>query len=258
MLADTHCHLDFQEFENDRKIVIENALNEGVGFIINPAIDLVSCLKAIEITRNFECVYATVGIHPHNAEGYSEEVFDSLTKLVSERKIVGIGETGLDFFYNKSSRQKQIEVFKKHIEIAKKYDLPLIVHQRQAQDETMEIFGSTKCPTKVVFHCFSGDEKFLEWAISKGFYISFTGILTFKNAIELKKIAEKVPLNRVFFETDAPYLAPVPFRGKRNEPRFVRFIVEAFAGIRKMSVKEIAHLTTENAIKFFGIESIKK
>lgn len=253
VFVDSHCHLDFSEFDSDRDDVIRRAFEEKTDIIINPGIDLNSSRKALEISRNFEGVYVTCGIHPHNAMSIDEDEFDRCMELIENKKVVGIGETGLDFYYNHSDMISQVELFKKHIQFAAKNDMPLVVHQRKAEDETIKIFESIEHPARVVFHCFGGDRKLLEWIISKGFYVSFTGILTFRNARDLRSLVEKVPLNRVFFETDAPYLSPVPFRGKRNEPRFVRSIVEEFSRIRKISVGEMAEISTENAMKFFGI-----
>ncbi|MCX7706294.1 MAG: TatD family hydrolase [bacterium] len=254
MFADTHCHLDFKEFDRDLNKVIRMALEEKVRIIINPGIDLDSSIKAVEISKKYECVYAACGIHPHNAAGMRSDEFDRCMKLIENEKVVAVGETGLDFYYHYSDRNSQIELFKKHIFFSKKIDKPLIVHQRNAEDELMDVFEDTGCPSKVVFHCFGGDEKLFEWIIAKGFYVSFTGILTFKNAKTLRLLAEKVPLDKVFFETDAPYLAPFPLRGKRNEPRFVRIIVEEFSGLRKIPLNELAQMTTENAKKFFSID----
>ncbi len=253
MFFDTHCHLDFSDFDNDREKIIKQAMDENIGLIINPGVDLISTKKASEIAKQFDIVYFACGIHPHNADGINDELFDECMKLAGERKFVGIGETGLDFFYNNSDAAAQIKLFRKHINFARNNNFPLIVHQRNAQSAIMEIFNEIKLPSKVVFHCFVGDEKFLDWTIQKGFYVSFTGIITFNNAVSVKKTAEKVRLERVFFETDAPYLAPHPVRGKRNEPRFVRFIVEEFAKIRKMSVSDILEITTNNASVFFNI-----
>lgn len=254
MFVDTHCHLDFKDFDIDRDAVVKRAIEEKLKIIVNPGVDLDSSIKALEISKRFDCVYATCGFHPHNAAGVKKDEFDRCTKLIEEKKVVGIGETGLDFYYNHSDRISQVDLFKRHIQLAAQKDLPIIVHQRNAEHEIIEVFESMKHPSRVVFHCFSGDEKLFEWVISKGFYISFTGILTFKNARNLHLFAQKVPLEKVFFETDAPFLAPVPFRGKRNEPGFVRFIIEKFSNIRKISVDELAEISSENAMKFFGIK----
>ncbi|HOK79857.1 MAG TPA: TatD family hydrolase [bacterium] len=254
MFADTHCHLDFPDFDADRKRVIEQAFAEKICLIINPGTDLFSSKRACEIAREFDFVYAATGIHPHNAELVSDDVFYQCMKLVENNKVIAIGETGLDFFYQNSKKEDQIELFRKHIRFATKFDFPLIVHQREAENETIQIFESERHPSKVVFHCFSGDEKMLEWVMASGFYVSFTGIITFRNAANVRKLVEKVNPDRVFFETDAPYLAPHPYRGKRNEPRFVRFVVEEFARIKKLSTHEIAEITTQNAMKFFGIK----
>lgn len=254
MFVDTHCHLDFSQFDKDRSQVIEKAIDERVLFIVNPSIDLESSRKAIEISNEFDIVYACCGIHPHNASDTDDMQFNMCMKLTDNKKVVGIGETGLDFYYQHSDYASQINLFKKHIEFAKKLELPLIVHQRNAEKQMYEVFEDIKPPSKVVFHCFSGDEKMLEWAMEKGFYVSFTGILTFPDAVILRKIGEKVKIDRVFFETDAPYLTPCPYRGKRNEPRFVRFIVEEFSRIRKIKIEELAKITTENAMRFFNIQ----
>ncbi len=254
MFCDTHCHLDFEQFNKDRQKVVEKAIEEKVEFIINPGIDLESSTKACKLANQFYCVYACCGIHPHNAASSNEEELQQCMKLINGEKILGIGETGLDFYYQYSDRDTQIKMFKSHIEFARKFDLPLIVHQRNAEEEMIEIFQQIKYPSKVVFHCFSGSKKLYSLIMEKGFYISFAGILTFKNAEILRKIAGIVPPDRIFFETDSPYLAPSPFRGKRNEPRFVRLIVEEFSRIRKMSVEEVASISTENAKNFFGIK----
>ncbi|MGB9642456.1 MAG: TatD family hydrolase [Candidatus Ratteibacteria bacterium] len=253
MFADTHCHLDFPDFDADREQVIEQAFAEKVSLIINPGTDLPSSKRACEIAREFDFVYAATGIHPHSANSANDDVFYQCMKLVENNKVIAIGETGLDFFYQNSKKEAQIELFKKHIRFAARFNLPLIVHQREAESEIMQIFESERMPSKVVFHCFSGDEKMLEWMMASGFYVSFTGLITFRNAVSVRKMVEKVNLDRVFFETDAPYLAPHPYRGKRNEPRFVRFVVEEFARIRKISTYEIAKISTHNAMKFFGL-----
>ncbi|HOL49438.1 MAG TPA: TatD family hydrolase [bacterium] len=253
MYADTHCHLDFPDFDADREQVIKQAFDEKISLVINPGTDLPSSKMAYEIAQKFNSVYAATGIHPHSANSVNDDIFQQCMELIEHDKVIAIGETGLDFYYQHSKKSAQVELFKKHIKFAARFDIPLIVHQRDAEEEIIEIFKNETYPSKVVFHCFSGDEKMLEWVMASGFYISFTGIITFRNATSVKKIAEKVNLDRVFFETDAPYLTPHPYRGKRNEPRFVRFIVEEFARLRKLCAHEIAEITTANAIKFFGI-----
>ena len=253
MFVDTHCHLDFPEFDNDRKYVIEQALKEDIGFILNPGIDLESSKRAIQIAKNFKIVYAACGIHPHNARSVNNDAFNGCMDLLSEDKVIAIGETGLDFFYQNSDIKQQIILFRKHINFARENNIPLIVHQRNAEEAVIEIFNEIKFPSKVVFHCFVSNKIFLDWIIKNNFYISFTGILTFKSALSLKKLIENVPIERVFFETDSPYLAPHPVRGKRNEPCFVRFIVEEFARLKRMSVSEVSEITTNNALQFFGI-----
>ncbi|MCM8815431.1 MAG: TatD family hydrolase [Candidatus Omnitrophica bacterium] len=254
MFIDTHCHLDFDDYDKDRNDVIKDAINEKVRIIIDPGIDFDSSKRAIEVAKIYDCVYATIGIHPHNASKTDATKFNECMKLIeNNKKVVGIGETGLDFYYQNSDRISQVTLFQKHIQFAREFDLPVVIHQRNAEKEMVEILENTKRPSKIVFHCFGGDEEFFQWVNENSFYVSFTGIITFSNAISVKKIAEKVRLDRVFFETDAPYLAPSPFRGKRNEPRFVRFVVEEFARIRKISVNEAASITTENAMKFFNL-----
>jgi len=253
MFFDTHCHLDFSEFDDDREYVIKQAMDEDIRIIINPGIDIESSIKASEIARQFPIVYALCGIHPHNVGSINDDIFNRCMSLINEGKVIGIGETGIDLFYDTFDADTQVRIFKKHINFARENNLPLIVHQRDAQDLMMNIFDEITPPSKVVFHCFSGDEGFLDWVVERNFYVSFTGIITFKNSASIRRIAEKIQINRVFFETDAPYLTPHPFRGKRNEPRFVRIIAEEFARIKGMTISDVSEITSDNALRFFNI-----
>jgi len=195
-----------------------------------------------------------VGMHPHDAKGVSEEDFRRLKDLTADPKVVAVGETGLDFYYNHSPRQIQIEIFCRFIHMARETGLPLVVHNREAQREVVEILRREgKGDLRGVVHCFTGNYEDAREILDMGFYLSFTGIITFKNADSLREVVRKLPLDRVLVETDSPYLAPVPYRGKRNEPAFVRYVAEALAQVKGLSLQEVAQATTDNARKLFAI-----
>jgi TatD DNase family protein len=253
MYIDTHCHLDFSEFEQDRKQIIENANKQGVRYIINIGTSVSSSLKSVEISKQYECVFSTVGIHPTEIENISISDIEKINELVKNTKIAGIGEVGLDFHYSRKSEDKQKEFLIYQIEIAEKHKIPLVIHQREAEKEIKEILENRNLPERIVFHCVSGDQEMLDWCMKKGFYISFTGIVTFPKAINVHNMAKLVPLDRFFIETDAPFLAPVPFRGKRNEPSHVRFVLEKIAQIKQMDKEKLEDIIFNNSIKFFNI-----
>ncbi len=253
MLIDTHCHLDFPDFEKDREETIQRAKKENVRYIINIGTSVSSSLKSSEIAQKYNCIFATAGIHPTDMEKTHIIDIEKINELAKNPKIVGIGEVGLDFHYSRKFEEKQKEFFIYQIEIAEKHNLPLIIHQREAEKEIKELLKTRKLPEKIVFHCFSGDEEILDWCMANGFYISFTGIVTFPKAYNVHKAAKIAPIDRLFVETDAPFLAPVPFRGKRNEPSYVRFVLEKIAQIKQMDRAKIEDVIFQNSIKFFNI-----
>lgn len=250
---DTHCHLDFEQFNSDREEVIERAKEQGVEYIINIGTNLESCKKVIEISEKHDFLFASIGIHPLDISEYKLEDLKEIEKLVKNEKVVAIGETGLDFYYSKENKDKQKDFFIGQIEIAGKYNLPLVIHQRESKNEMIEIIEKFKLPEKVVFHCFGGDLDFAQYCIKKNFYVSFTGILTFKNAKNVKNVAKFYPIEKVMVETDAPFLAPYPYRGKRNEPFMVKYIVEEIKKIKEEKEK-IEKIIFENSVNFFNIK----
>ncbi|MCM8771774.1 MAG: TatD family hydrolase [Candidatus Omnitrophica bacterium] len=252
---DTHCHLDFQQFDKDRDEVIKRAKDKGIEYILNVGIDVESSKKTIEIAERYDFIFASVGIHPLDISDFKLNDLREIEKLAKNEKVIAIGETGLDFYYSKENKDKQKDFFVGQIEIAGKYNLPLIVHQRESKDELIEIIEKIKLPEKVVFHCFCGDKELAEYCKNKGFFISFTGILTFKNAKDVKEVARFYPVEKIMVETDAPFLAPEPFRGKRNEPFMVKYIVEEIANIKEVRFEEISDKIFKNSLSFFKDEN---
>ncbi|MDH4231519.1 MAG: YchF/TatD family DNA exonuclease [Nitrospirota bacterium] len=254
-LIDTHCHLDMTEFDADRAQVIERARAAGIEAIISVGSDLEGTVRAMKLSGEYDFVFASVGIHPHDAKDFSEDVFLQLREWAGSKKVVAIGETGLDYHYDHSPREVQKEVFEKHLLLAGETGLPVIIHSREAQKDTLEILKKSGI-TRGVLHCFSGDMEMAEQVMAMGFYISVAGPVTFRKAKELKEIAAKIPDDYLLVETDAPYLSPEPFRGKRNEPAYILHTLEHIAGLRGVSLEDIARITTLNAKRLFGIGTI--
>jgi TatD DNase family protein len=252
MLIDTHAHLEMLDGIHN---VIERARDTGLERIVAISSDLISSKKSLEIASDFPMVFAAVGIHPHEASSFSEEILLEIEGLGIEEKVVAIGETGLDYHYMHSSRDIQINSFRKHIELAKKLNLPLVIHVREAHDEVLKILKEEDAwETMGVIHCFTGDYETAKRYIDEGFYISFSGIVTFKNAEEIREAARKIPIERMLIETDSPYLAPIPFRGKRNEPSYVKYVAEKISELRGVSLDKIEEETTTNAKNLFIFE----
>src|SRR5713226_1760476 len=249
-LIDSHAHIQAFEFAEDLSEVIQRARAAGVEKIIavGGAGDLSSNGAAVEITKTFPGIFATVGMHPHDAKDVSDQDFDHLRQLVRTPGVVAVGETGLDFHYNHSPREVQRELFCRFIQLARETNLPLVVHDREANREIAELLRSEgRGNLQGVIHCFTGDYEAAKTFLDLGFYLSFSGIITFKNAEPLREVVRGLPLDRMLVETDAPYLAPVPHRGKRNEPAFVRLVAETIARVRGLAVEEVAKATSRNA-----------
>lgn len=253
MLIDTHCHLDFPQYNEDRNAVIQRAKDAGVEYFVNIGATLDSSIASCELAREHAAVYASVGVHPHDASGFNKETEEKIRQLAGRDKVVAIGETGLDYFRNLSSQEDQKQAFKKLIELARSLDLPLVVHTRQAEEETLRILKSAM-PVRAVVHCFSGDESFLKECLNCNFFISFTCNITYKKAQGLREMVKLTPLDKLMLETDAPYLSPEGFRGKRNEPLQIKLLAEAISRIKRVSFEEIADKTTNNAKGFFRLE----
>jgi TatD DNase family protein len=269
MLIDSHCHLDFPEFDKDRDEVIRRAKSAGIGYIINIGSSLSGSKKALELSRQHNFIYATIGLHPHEADKFDDEVKAGIAKLAREDKVVAIGETGLDYYKNYSKTdgstaltispewnrraENQKALFRYLVKLARDSSLPLVIHNRQAQDDTLNILNGA-LPIKAVVHCFSGDENFLKKCLDLGFFISFTCNITYKKTQDLRTFVKLTPLDRLMLETDAPFLPPEGFRGKRNEPAYVKFLAEEIARIKEVGFEEIARITTENARRFFNLK----
>lgn len=259
-LVDTHCHLDFEAFDDDRPQVIARAAEAGVRRILNPAIDLSSCAVIMRLSEQYEGVYAAIGIHPNSTSSYSPEHLGALLGYARHVKVLAVGEIGLDYYWDKSPRPVQIAAFEAQLALAAQAALPVIIHNREAGDDVISILEhwvntlpSTLRERPGVLHSFSGSLAMAERALRAGFYLGFTGPLTYKNADETRRIAAAVPLNRLLVETDAPFLTPVPHRGKRNEPAYIPLMVERLASIRQLEIEEVAQATTTNAEQLFNL-----
>lgn len=256
MLIDTHCHLDFPEFDIDREEVMARAKEAHVEYIINVGSSLENSRAAVKLSQEFPAVFASVGIHPHDASDFNQAAFNEIKELAkNNNRVIAIGEVGLDFYRNLSPKEIQEEAFRKFIGLAKKQGLPLIFHSRQAQADFLRILKEESFPgMRGVVHCFSGDEDFLRECLDLRLYISFTCNVTYKKADNLRQVLKVTPLDRLLLETDAPYLSPEGFRGKRNEPYQVKFLAEEAANIKQVSFKDISEATTNNARILFGLK----
>jgi TatD DNase family protein len=255
MLIDTHAHLGMSQFDRDRDEVIRRAIGAGVELIFTVGTDIGDCRKAIEIARVNERVFAIIGIHPHNAKEVYEGTYSDLRALSQDGKVKAIGEIGLDLFRNLSPRDIQMARFREQIHLAKELDLPIVVHARDAQKEVLTILGEEEArEVGGIFHCFSGDYDMAKSCTDLGFFISIPGIITFKNSAKLREIIKKIPLNRILVETDCPFLAPMPFRGKRNEPAYVKFTALKLAEMKGLPFDEVARITSKNAKRVFRVD----
>ncbi len=253
---DTHCHLEMDEFNPDSDEVIERAKNVGIEAIITIGSDLKGNKGALELSEKYESIYAAVGFHPHDAKDFTEEIYRKLKEWTAKEKVVAIGEIGLDYHYDNSPREVQRAVFKRQLSLAKETGLPVVIHSREAKKDTLEIVKESGID-KGVFHCFSGDMDMAEKVMAMGFHISIAGPVTFKNAKKLVEIVKSIPDDYLLIETDAPYLAPEPFRGKRNEPSYLVYITRTIAGLRGISMDDLARITTLNAKRLFRIGQVQ-
>jgi TatD DNase family protein len=252
MLIDTHCHLDFGAFEPDRDQVIRRALEAGINYFINIGATLESSVAAVALAVKYPQVYASVGVHPQDADTFDCQAQDRLKQLASGKKVVAIGEAGLDYYRNLSSPENQKRTFCKQIDLAKELELPLVVHCRQAEEETLQILRAA-LPLRAVVHCFSGDESFLKACLACGFFISYTCNITYRKAQNLREMLKLTPPGRLMLETDAPYLSPEGFRGQRNEPAQIKLLAHEVSRIKEVSFDEISNQTTQNAKDFFKL-----
>jgi len=254
MLIDTHAHIQDEKFDEDRAEVIERAMAAGVECIINIGDTIESSARAVKLAEDYPGIYAAVGIHPQEAGTMMASHDELLASWAELPKVVAIGEIGLDYYYENCSRQCQREVFIRQLDVARQMHLPVSIHDREAHGDLMEIIKKEGKGIRGVIHCFSGSWEMARELLKRGWYLGIDGPLTFKNAAKLPEIVQQVPLERLLVETDSPYLAPVPKRGHRNEPAFVRFVAEKAAEIRGISFEEFAGATTQNARDLFDLK----
>ena len=252
VLIDTHAHIDYADYDIDRDEVIRSAQEQGVRYVINIGSSLQGSINSAALAGKYPNVYAVVGCHPHDAKDFSDADFAQVRSLATSEKVVAIGEIGLDYYRNLSPQDRQQDLFAAFIRLARELNLPAVIHTRQAAEDTLRIVRQEKL-TRAIVHCFSGDAEFMQRCLDLGFYISFTCNITYKKSQDLRELVKIVPLDRLCLETDAPYLSPEGFRGKRNEPKFVRLLAQTVADLRGITLEDVAKATTENAKKFFSI-----
>jgi TatD DNase family protein len=254
MAIDTHAHLEMAAFDGDREAVLARAAEAGLTAIVTVGTTLPDCEMAVALTRLYKPVYAAVGIHPHEVKQIDAATYDALLVLARQEKVVAIGEIGLDFFYDLSPREVQLRRFQEQLGLAEELDLPVIIHDREAHQEIIEILRPRKGRLRGVLHCFSGDWAMACECLDLGFHLSVAGPVTYKKADQLRAVAREMPLERLLIETDAPYLAPQPYRGKRNEPAYVVETAKYIAEMRGIPVDELERQTAANACRLFGID----
>jgi TatD DNase family protein len=254
MTIDTHAHLEMEAFEGDREAVLERAAAAGLTAIITVGTTLPDCEKAVALARRYRPIYAAVGIHPHEVKGIDASTYDALRIVAREKKVIAIGEIGLDFFYDHSPRDVQIRRFNEQLDLAEELDLPVIIHDRDAHAETLGLLRPRKGRLRGALHCFSGDAAMARECVALGFHLSVAGPVTYPKADQLREVAREIPLEWLLIETDAPYLAPQPYRGKRNEPAYVVETARRLAEIRGMPAGELERRTAANARLLFRID----
>lgn len=251
---DSHAHLDDERFSSDRDSLIAAMQAQGIDFFINVGESTKTSAASIELAKRYDFVYAAAGIHPHHADSVTEDDFAVIKEYATKKEVIAVGEIGLDYFYDNSSRENQRIVFSKQLEIAKNVNLPVIIHNRDSEDDCLAILQEiSPHNVKGVIHCFSGSLDFAISCMNLGFYISFAGQITFPKAGELREVVKDIPLDRMLIETDSPYLAPQPKRGKRNQPSYVRYTAEKIAELKGVSLEEVAAATTKNTIELFAL-----
>ena len=254
MFTDTHTHLFYPNFEGEVDKVIERAVQAGVDYMIVPGTDLATSLQAIELTEKYDNIYASVGVHPHDSKDWNDSIIEKLEELAKNKKVVAIGEIGLDYYYDFSPREIQIKAFESQIQLALKLNLPIIVHNREANEDIMNIVRKYKnSGLRAQYHCFAGSIADARELVEMHHYISFPGIVTFKNAESVRKVLSRIAIENLLLETDSPFMTPVPHRGERNEPAYIKLIAEKIAEVHHLSTEDVGKATSYNAHKLFGI-----
>ena len=254
MFIDTHAHYDDAQFDHDRDVLLRSMAQNGVAYIVNPGCDLVTSQNAVEMANTYDFMYAEVGYHPENLDGSVDlDAIEALTR--NNPRVRAIGEIGLDYYWEKdpAKRKYQQEIFHAQMRMAKRLGLPVVIHDRDAHLDTLTVVEQHPGVTGV-FHCYSGSAEMAKQLLELGYYLSFTGVVTYKNARKALEVLEMMPLDRIMIETDSPYLAPEPYRGKRNSSLYVHRVAEQIAQVRGLTVDEVARITTQNAKRFFRID----
>ena len=257
MIFDTHAHYDDEQFNEDRVELLNSMEEQGVGTIVNVSAAYNSCRKVIALAKEYPFVYAAVGIHPDEVGCLNEENFAQMKELFKEEKVVAVGEIGLDYYWDNEPREVQKKWFIRQLELARELDLPVLIHSREAAADTMEIMKEHAKGLSGVIHCYSYSKEMAQEYIKMGFYIGVGGVVTFKNAKKLKEVVENIPLTSIVLETDCPYMAPEPYRGRRNDPSLVPFVAAKIAQLRGLTPEDIGKATSENARRLFCIEEGK-
>lgn len=256
MLFDSHAHLNDERFDEDREELINSLKAKGVDLVLNPGACIETSKSSVELANKYDFIYAAVGVHPHDVGEMTEDDIETLRKLALENeKVKAIGEIGLDYYYDNSPREIQKKWFKRQIELANELKLPIIIHDRDAHGDTFEIIKNTKSPEiGCVLHCYSGNLELAKEYVKMGCYISIPGTVTFKNNKKTREVAKEIPLEYLLIETDSPYMAPEPHRGKRNDPSLVQFVADKIAQEKGISYEQVCEATKENAKRFFNIK----
>ena len=255
MIFDTHAHYDDKAFDEDREVLLKSLPEKGVVGIVNAAADLSSSQLSVKLAEKYPYIYAAVGIHPENLENLGDDYISELEKMVTEnKKVVAVGEIGLDYHFRKDNKARQTEVFEAQVQLAKKLDLPVIVHDRDAHGDCLKVLENLR--PKGIVHCFSGSLEMAKQVVDLGMYIGVGGVLTFKNAKTLLEVVSQIPLEKMVLETDAPYLAPVPMRGKRCDSSMIKYAAQKIAQLKGLSARRVYEVTLQNALKIFKIKTI--
>lgn len=253
-LFDTHAHYDADAFDQDRLELLASMPEQGVELILNPGCDLTSSRTAVELANRFPHVYAAVGVHPEECEGFDQSTLEELRKLAGDKRVKAIGEIGLDYYWEENPpREDQKKVFEAQLDLAEELSLPVIIHDREAHGDCLEIVRNHP-NVKGVYHCYSGSLEDAKTLVKLGWMLSFTGVITFKNARKSLEVLEWLPMERIMVETDSPYLTPVPFRGRRNDSTYVHLVAEKIAEVKGMDPEEVARIALENGKRFFHID----
>ena len=253
MLFDTHAHMDDAAFDSDREELLLSLPQQGIGLLMNPGCSLASSRNTVKLAKEYDYIYAAVGSHPDVADEVNEDVLNEYRRLCAENpKVKAIGEIGLDYHYEDIPREIQLKAFRAQMALARELGLPVIVHERDAHEDGMKVVEEFPEVTGV-FHCYSGSTEMAKWLVNRGWYIGFTGVLTFKNARKALEVAAAIPMDRIVLETDCPYMSPEPFRGRRNDPGKLYRMAEKLAELRGLSLEEVHAITTENGKRLYRI-----